>query len=97
MSVIYLPAAGATEIASCPPRPSNLGSRARGLWWRLRLALAGVRLALRGPGSPLILTDDEEPTFTLRGAEVREGGRRRAAPARVIDLDAARTRRRRPV
>jgi hypothetical protein len=88
-NVYYLPAPAAA------PAPRRAPGRWAGLhrrWWRLRFALAGVRLALRPTRPPLFSEDD--PLAALGEAEIVERRPRPARPARVIDFDAARARRR---
>jgi hypothetical protein len=87
-NVYYLPAfVTAPEPQPEPSRWTNLGRT----WWRLRFALAGIRLALRPQRAPLFVEDD---TMAILGgqAEVVERRRRPARPARVIDFDTARAR-----
>lgn len=61
------------------------------MWWRVRFALAGIRLALRPAPAPLFAED--ETLALLQGqAELVERRSRPAGPARVIDFDAARAR-----
>jgi hypothetical protein len=87
-NVYYLPA-----FVTAPeprPAPSRWTSLTR-TWWRLRFALAGLRLALRPDRTPLF-TDDETVAILGGQAEVVERSRRPAGPARVIDFDAARAR-----
>jgi len=87
-NVYYLPAPA--PVAESTPAPSHLANLSR-TWWRLRFALAGLRLALRPAPTPLFAEDE---TFArLEGrAEIVERSPRQTRPARVIDFDAARAR-----
>jgi hypothetical protein len=90
-NVYFLPQASAVPEAS--PGPS-LWRRARssfeGGLWRVRFAVAGVRLALRRPRPPLF-ADDDAMAFTAQRAELIER-RPRVSPARIIDFGSARAR-----
>jgi hypothetical protein len=86
-NVFYLPAASLPEPIPTPPRWARLSRT----WWRLRFALAGIRLALRPAPRPLFAED--ETLAMLQGqAEFIERRQRHTRPARVIDFDAARAR-----
>jgi hypothetical protein len=86
-NVYYLPAPSVVDV---PPPPSRWAPLGR-VWWRVRFAIAGIRLALRPAPTPLFTEDD---TFALlQGrAEMIEHRPMQARPARVIDFDAARAR-----
>ena len=87
-NVYYLPA----PEPAAPPTPAPARwSRVGRTWWRLRFALAGIRLALRPAPTPLFAEDD---TFAALqgGAELIERRPRPTGPARVLDFDAARAR-----
>jgi hypothetical protein len=87
-NVYYLPAPVAVDEPT--PVPSRIGRLGR-IWWRLRFAVAGIRLALRP--APASLFTEEDTLAMLEGhAELVERRPRQARPARVIDFDAARTR-----
>jgi hypothetical protein len=87
-NVYYLPAPMAA--AEPAPLPSRLARVSR-TWWRLRFALAGIRLALRPAPTPLFAEDDM--FAALQGdAELIERRPRPMGPGRVIDFDAARAR-----
>lgn len=85
-NVYYLPAASVVDVAPTP-RWTPLSR----VWWRVRFAIAGIRLALRPAPTPLFTEDD---TFALlQGrAEMIEHRPMQTCPARVIDFDAARAR-----
>jgi hypothetical protein len=85
--VYYLPAAAPAEPAPVASRWARLGRT----WWRLRFAVAGIRLALRPARTPLFIEDE---TFeALQGrAEVIERRPRPTVPARVLDFNSARAR-----
>jgi len=86
-NVFYLPAASLPEPLPTPSRWARLSRT----WWRLRFALAGIRLALRPAPNPLFAED--ETLAMLQGqAEFVERRHRQTGPARVIDFDAARAR-----
>jgi hypothetical protein len=86
-NVYYLPAAAPAEPAPVAPRWARLSRT----WWRLRFAVAGIRLALRPARTPLFV--DDETFEALQGrAELMERRPRPTAPARVIDFGAARAR-----
>ena len=87
-NVYYLPApVAAAEPAPVPSRWARVGRT----WWRLRFALAGIRLALRPAPTPLFAEDDTLAALQ-GGAELIERRPRPTGPARVIDFDAARLR-----
>jgi len=85
--VFYLPAPSVPEPVPTPSRWARL-TRA---WWRVRFALAGIRLAFRPAPAPLF-AEDEALAILERQAELVERRPRLAQPARVIDFDAARAR-----
>ena len=86
-NVVYLPAATLPEPGPTPSRWARLTRT----WYRLRFALAGLRLALRPAPTPLFAED--EALALLHGqAEIIERRARPTRPARVIDFDAARAR-----
>lgn len=87
-NVYYLPAP--EPVAPPMPAPSRW-SRAGRTWWRLRFALAGIRLALRPAPAPLFAEDETLAMLDGR-AEMIERRPRQTRPARVIDFDAARAR-----
>jgi hypothetical protein len=87
-NVYYLPApVAAAEPAPVPSRWARMSRT----WWRLRFALAGLRLALRPAPTPLFAEDDTLAALQ-GGAELIERRPRPTGPARVIDFDAARAR-----
>jgi hypothetical protein len=86
-NVYYLPAFSSPEPAPAPSRWTALSR----VWWRLRFAAAGIRLALRPAPAPLF-TEDETLAMLQGRAEIVERGPRPTQPARVIDFDAARAR-----
>jgi hypothetical protein len=87
-NVYYLPAPA--PVAESTPALSRWANLSR-TWWRLRFALAGIRLALKPAPTPLFAED--ETLAMLEGrAEIVERRRRQTQPARVIDFDAARAR-----
>lgn len=86
-NVFYLPAAPVPEPIPTPSRWARLSRT----WWRVRFALAGIRLALKPAPAPLFAED--EALALLHGqAEMIDRRPRRNRPGRVIDFDAARTR-----
>ncbi len=86
-NVVYLPAATLPEPIPMPSRWARLSRT----WWRVRFALAGIRLAFRPAPTPLFAED--ETLALLHGqAEIIERRPRQTRPARVIDFDAARAR-----
>lgn len=87
-NVYYLPVPVATDEPV--PAPSRIGRLGR-TWWRLRFALAGIRLALKPAPVSLFSEDDAAAMFEGR-AELIERRPRQARPARVIDFAAARAR-----
>jgi hypothetical protein len=86
-NVFYLPAPSVPEPA---PKPSRWARMTR-TWWRVRFALAGIRLALRPAPAPLFAEDETLAILTAQ-AELVERRPRLEPPARVIDFDAARAR-----
>jgi hypothetical protein len=87
-NVYYLPAP--EPVAAPIPAPSRWSSVGR-TWWRVRFALAGIRLALRSAPAPLF-TEDEALAMLDGRAEMIDRRPRQTRPARVIDFDAARVR-----
>ena len=86
-NVFYLPAAPVPEPIPTPSRWTRLSRT----WWRVRFALAGIRLALKPAPKPLFAED--EALALLQGqAEMIDRRPRRGRPGRVIDFDAARAR-----
>jgi len=84
-NVYYLPAlTQAPERVGKPVRITGM----RRVWWRVRFALAGIRLALRPAPTALFA---EAPVELDGRAELIER-RRPSQPARVIDFGAARAR-----
>lgn len=86
-NVYYLPAASVAEPAPAPSR----WARFSGMWWRLRFAIAGIRLAIKPAPTPLF-TEDETLALLHGHTEFVERQTRPTRPARIIDFDAARTR-----
>jgi hypothetical protein len=85
-NVFYLPA---VSVPEAPPAPR--WARLTRTWWRVRFAVAGIRLALKPAPMPLFAED--EALALLQGqAEVLERRPRSTRPAHVIDFDAARAR-----
>src|SRR5262245_27065167 len=86
-NVVYLPAAALPEPIPTPSRWARLSRT----WWRLRFALAGIRLALRPAPAPLFAED--EALALLHGqAEMIKPRPRPTRPASVSEFDAARAR-----
>jgi hypothetical protein len=91
-NVYFLPAAPA--VPEPPQRPSlwrRLRRRLKSDAWRLRFAVAGFRMALRRPRTPLFADEDALALLSAQNAELIER-RARLAPARVIDFGSARQR-----
>jgi hypothetical protein len=91
-NVYFLPATPAVPTAAAPT-PSmwvRLRTRCRAQLWRVRFAVAGFRMALRQPHTPLF-ADDAMAALAEQRAELIER-RPRLSPARIIDLDSARVR-----
>jgi len=89
-NVYYLPAQPVEEIPVTASGWATLHARLTRAWWRLRLTLIDVRLAIRRPGGRLFA--DEGPLFD-RAAELVERTRPRPTqPARIIDFATARVR-----
>jgi hypothetical protein len=86
-NVYYLPAVSVAEPAPAPSR----WARFSGTWWRLRFAIAGIRLALKPVRAPLF-TEDETLAMLQGHAELVERRTRPTQPARIIDFDTARAR-----
>ena len=86
-NVYYLPAAAPAEPAPVKSRWTRLSHT----WWRLRFAVAGIRLALRPARTPLFIEDETFESMESR-AELIERRPRPTVPARVIDFDSARAR-----
>jgi hypothetical protein len=91
-NVYFLPQAPA---APEPPRPPSvwrrLHARFNGGLWRVRFAMAGIRMALRRPRSPLFADDEAMTMLSAQRAELIER-RPRVTPARIIDFRSARAR-----
>ncbi|HEV8615790.1 MAG TPA: hypothetical protein VGU22_09890 [Methylomirabilota bacterium] len=88
-NVYYLPAHPVERIP-VTARWATLHARLARAWWRLRLTLIDIRLAIRRPGGRLFA--DEGPIFD-RAAELVERTRPRPThPARIIDFATARVR-----
>ena len=87
-NVYYLPAPA--PVAEPTPAPTRWTSVSR-TWWRLRFALAGIRLALK-PAPTALFAEDETLAMLDGWAEMVERRPRQTRPARVIDFDAARAR-----
>jgi hypothetical protein len=90
-NVYYLTGPEPVRPARRLPRRFVMRLKLVGLWWRLRATLVEVRGAVRRFGRPVHDRDDIglDPRAELALAPVRRSG-----PARVIDLAAARQRRR---
>ena len=86
-NVYYRPAVSVGEPAPQPRRWARLSR----MWWRVRFAVAGIRLALKPAATPLF-TEDETLALLQGEAEIVERRPRKARPASVIDFDAARAR-----
>ena len=86
-NVYYLPAAAPAEPAPVTSRWARLSRT----WWRVRFAVAGIRLALRPVRTPLFVEDETFEALEGR-AELIERCPRPTVPARVIDFGSARTR-----
>ena len=87
-NVYYLPAPEAVLATEFVP---SRWARLTRTWWRVRFALAGIRLALRPAPTQLFVEDD--PLAVLHGdAELVDRRPRPSKPARVIDFDPARVR-----
>jgi hypothetical protein len=87
-NVYFLP------MATMAPEPVSRPSRWMRLsrtWWRLRFALAGLRLAFKSEPTPLFAEDDTLAALHGR-AEFIDRRHHQAAPASVIDFAAARER-----
>jgi hypothetical protein len=90
-NVYFLPPT--PQVVAAPPAPSRwarLRARCRAELWRVRFAVAGFRIALRQPQTPLF-ADEAMAVLTERRAELIER-RARLSPARIIDLGSARAR-----
>jgi hypothetical protein len=91
-NVYFLPQAPAAQE---PPRRSSVWRRLRarldGGLWRMRFAMAGIRLALRRPRSPLFADDEAVTVLSAQRAELIER-RPRLVPAQIIDFRSARAR-----
>jgi hypothetical protein len=91
-NVYFLPPLPA---AAAPPRPasrwSRLATRFRSARWRVRFALAGVRVALRRPAQPVFTDPEPGCALVAQRAELIER-RPPVSPARVIDFRSARAR-----
>ncbi len=91
-NVYFLPATPPLVIEPTPPASAwhRLRARVQAEFWRFRFAVAGFRLALRQPHTPLF-ADDTMAALAEQRAELIER-RPRLVPARVIDLGSARAR-----
>ncbi len=90
-NVYFLPAVpAAVTIAPAPPMWRRLRTRCQAELWRVRFAVAGFRMALRQPQTPLF-TEDAIAALAEQRAELIER-RPRLSPARIIDLGSARAR-----
>jgi hypothetical protein len=91
-NVYFLPATPplVIEPAPAPSAWRRLRARVQAEVWRFRFAVAGFRLALRQPHTPLF-ADDTMAALAEQRAELIER-RPRLVPARVIDLGSARAR-----
>jgi hypothetical protein len=87
-NVYYLPAAMPTPVVE---RPRARWPRLQRAWWRIRFALAGIRLALKPAPTPLFADDDALAVLHGR-AELVDRRSRWNQPAQVIEFDAARAR-----
>lgn len=91
-NVYFLPPIVTAPAA--PPAPTvwrRLRARFRGGIWRVRFAVAGLRMALRQPPAPVFADDETLAAFTEQRAELIER-RPRVSPARIIDFRSARAR-----
>ena len=89
-NVYYLPAPQVEEGPVTAGGWATLHARLTRAWWRLRLTLIDIRMAIRRPGGRLFA--DEGAIFD-RSAELIERTRRRPIdPARIIDFATARDR-----
>jgi hypothetical protein len=91
-NVYFLPATPQAVVTppKAPPMWSRVRARCRAELWRVRFAVAGFRMALRQPHTPLFV-DDAMAALTEQRAELIER-RPRLSPARIIDLGSARAR-----
>jgi hypothetical protein len=87
-NVYFLPMA---SLTSAPASKPSRWLRLSRTWWRLRFALAGLRLAFKSEPTPLFTEDDTLAELQGR-AEYIDRRQRYDAPARVIDFAAARER-----
>jgi hypothetical protein len=87
-NVYYLPAPVPMPVVE---RPRMQWPRLHRVWWRIRFALAGIRLALKPAPTPLFADDDALAVLHGR-AELVDRRSRGNQPARVIEFDAARAR-----
>jgi hypothetical protein len=91
-NVYFLPAAPAVpEPPRAPSMWGRLRRRLRSNAWRLRFAVAGFRMALRRPRTPLFADEDAIAVFGSQSAQLIER-RPRLTPARIIDFGSARQR-----
>ena len=87
-NVYFLPV---TSLEAAPVSRPSRWTRLSRTWWRVRFALAGLRLAFKPEATPLFVEDDTLAELQGR-AEFIERRPRQAAPAPVIDFVAARAR-----
>jgi hypothetical protein len=87
-NVYFLPV---TALAAEPVSRPTRWTRLSRTWWRVRFALAGLRLAFKPEPTPLFAEDDMLAELQGR-AEFIDRRQRHAAPAPVIDFVAARAR-----
>ena len=91
-NVYFLPAVPAAPEPPRAPSPwRRLRRRLRSHAWRLRFALAGFRMALRRPRTPLFADEDAIEVLGGQSAQLIER-RPRLTPARIIDFGSARQR-----
>jgi hypothetical protein len=91
-NVYFLPATPAVAPAVAPALSplARVRARFRASLWRVRFAMAGIRMAFRQPHAPLF-ANDAMALLAEQRAELIER-RPRLSPARVIDLGSARAR-----
>lgn len=90
-NVYFLPAVVASAPPPVPSAWRRLPARLKSGLWRLRFAVAGLRLALRRPRAHVFADDPTMAVFTEQRAALIER-RPRLSPARIIDFGAARAR-----
>ena len=90
-NVYFLPATPVPPVtAPTPPLWRRLQARCQAELWRVRFAIAGFRIALRQPRTPLF-SDEAMAVLAEHRAELIER-RPRLSPARIIDFGSARAR-----